>query len=295
MPTITIPTECRGSWFGSTPNEPSRPLPLGEATSYRKAERLAWYAEPGLEPTHLAAGLAAVPALESLELREVRIDEALARRLAAAPALESLTLAKCALEAGAFEALCGSTTVQHLSLQETPASDAQLAAVDALPLRSLILHSAGDGLSDAGFAPIARLGSLLSLHLRSLPRFTGSALATIAQARALHTLALEWLPALDGARHLPTLTAHGTLTQLWLEHLDKVGDEAFAVAASIPRMKSLQLRGCKRVTDAGLALLHGHPGLELVALPSSRYGKKISGKGIDALRAANPKVNVYRA
>lgn len=294
MSTFTIPPQALGSWFANRPEAPARQLTVGAPAQLQEGEVLSWYTQEGLTAAEVLAGLRAAPALRRVSLRSTALDAEVVEALAGLPSLEGLALEKVPLTPALAEVLASSPRLRELELRGTPAPDDALAHLARAALRTLSIEGPGEGFTDASVARLARCASLTFLRVSLAPSVTGSALASLKMLPELHTLALAWLGALDAKKHLSGLAAHPSLRQLWLEHLATVGDEACAVAASIPALTSLQLAGCKRVTDAGLALLHAHPALAHVALPSSKHAKKVTTAGLEALKTARPGCNIYR-
>lgn len=294
MTTFDIPAECLGSWYAGRSGSPVRRIAPGTSASLDEGERLSWWPAPEVTGAALRAGLEAAPMLEIVTLDGTKLDLDGATALARAPKLRDLALERLELTGASCEALTSSTSITMLRLREVALTDALVASLCALPLRSFWLHTPGPEVTDASIAHVASVSTLDFLGVTLAPSVRGTTLAALREREVPSTIMLDWLDGFD-PRSLAGLSGHAKLEQLWLLSLRKVGDEACALAATLPALRSLQLRGCGRVTDVGLALLHAHPSLTAIEVPKSKDSKKVTKGGVAALAAARPGCNVYRS
>jgi hypothetical protein len=206
--------------------------------------------------------LSSLTKLENLDLEA----NTLLRDLAATPvpqlaALRSLNVRDCDnLEAG-LASLKGLTQLETLDLYGCGSLSGEgFAALSGLPRLTSIDLSACTGLSEQGISELAQLRSLKQLH------FWGCGLSD------------------SSAKLLASLTS--------LEELDlsetEIGDATLGALAALPALRSVNLTGCRQVTDKGLAAL-----LRCQALRDIRAcGTGITTEGASAAMKQRDELNV---
>ncbi len=191
--------------------------------------------------------------------------------------------------------------IRYLDLREQTITDENLALLERfVSLEWLNLSSTE--ITDTGLLSIAKLNGLRHLYLDNCRWITNDGLRSLSKIRTLEGLSLagnskitnEGLRYLNNIPHLTELTFRGTGIQnaalsilegmLFLQYLDvsytDISDSALPALSVLPRLKELRLKGCSKITDAGIAHLQAVKPLRRLEL--SETG--ITDRGINYLR-----------
>lgn len=232
------------------------------------------------------AELAKLPTLERLDLSLTKIGDHGLQLLKNAPAITDLDLSFAELVTdGGLSAVKGWKHLKRLSVRGTKITDmtvqylsavpsiesldigyAQLTDVGLDPLTALVnlkeLAIGGNKLTDSGLQPLRQLTGLIYLDLSGGQRtdsgvwgvsITEPGLETIATLTNLRHLRLNGTTVT--ARGLQKLQALAQLERLDLQGCARIGDDAIAVLAGMPALKSVDLHSTA-VTKSGLAAMH---------------------------------------
>ncbi|MBA4190473.1 MAG: hypothetical protein C0467_21005 [Planctomycetaceae bacterium] len=197
--------------------------------------------------------------------------------------LEGIDLGRCeSITSGGLAAVGKLTGLRELSLTRggvggVPLTDAGFAALGALK-RLERLEATMSGVTDAGFAVVAKFLALASAELYDCGRISDIGIANLARLTALSRLTLGGCGVTDlGLRRLGSLP---NLSELTLEDCHRVtgtglaflnrprglrsltlsggrgiGDESLAHAANLPALERLEIRNCSRLTGSGFSHL----------------------------------------
>ena len=198
---------------------------------------------------------------------------------------ESVTLAPEESLAGQIEDVRRGARDQ-IFLETTPLTDAQLAALPALPrLRVLLLDSDANQLTDAGLAHLENVAGLQHLRLRSA-RISNAGLTKIADS--LPELRILNLPQANfGNEGLAELARLPKLEQLRFSS-PAVTDAGIAGLREFPELKRVHLIDVP-ITDASLTVFAELPQLESLYID----GVQFSDAALEALFAARPQLHVH--
>ena len=155
-----------------------------------------------------------------------------------------------------------------------------------------MLQLGSSGVTDAGMAHLAEIPTLRELVLGDPSPITAKGIESLAELPNLRKLALQ-TPSLtdDVMPHVARMKA--------LEELDLVSsgftDAALPPLLELPHLKRLRIGEFYRqpkLTDAGLKTLAGLKGVDEIII--SPLCKGVTDSGVAALKAALPKVKIYR-
>ncbi len=213
------------------------------------------------------------PALRSLSVINIDLDDTGLAHLGASTSLESLLLGQTKV-AGSGLAELANTPLAELTVHSRIATTDELAALTQLTgLRQLELHCPQVRLGDLpSFAPLKHLASLIATRTPAGP----NGLDPLRDHPSLQIMELnaEGL----GDASLATLNTIPSLREVTLIRGDMTNDGLQHLA--MPNLRSLALIGCLRITDKGLAHLSGLPSLERLDLTESGVtGEDLTGLG----------------
>jgi Leucine-rich repeat (LRR) protein/thiol-disulfide isomerase/thioredoxin len=235
------------------------------------------------------AALAALPHLESFDLRGEGVTDAALEHVGRMTSLKELDLHDCPITDAGLAKLAALENLEALGLSDTQVTSRGTLHLQNLPkLNRLRLRIDDDSLSKELVIPnlkfIGGLSQLKSLTL-SIPRLTDRDLVHVATLHNLQELTLEDMPVGDmGAFYLSGLAS---LTQLSLEG-SVITDDGLTWLANLRRLTYLDLDG--HFTDKGILHLTKIKSLQHVYL-SSPY---LTDQGIAALAAAVPSIMKIR-
>ena len=183
--------------------------------------------------------------------------------------------------------ISGITTLESLNIGSGMVTDIGLERLTTLPnLKELTIG--GNKLTDAGLQALRQMPALQYLDLGGRQgtdaniwaiRMSGVGLDAILSLKNLRELRFACTSVgvgLEGARFADV--TYVSVTTGWLEKMK-----------ALPKLEKLQLEGCDRVSDDSIPALAALPGLRQVDLK----GANVSEKGIAALRAAKPGIQIY--
>jgi Leucine-rich repeat (LRR) protein len=210
--------------------------------------------------------LAALAALEELNLDGAHLSDAGLRALAALPALEVLSLEGAPVSGTAFAAP-GWANLRELNLARAAVSDEGCAAALALPLLAR-LSADRTPITDAGLVGLARAKNLVELSL------SGTRITDVSVRLAVVN---ENLRALDvsethtGGGWLAGLAERPKLRKLSVART-KFDDAGAAQLVRFPNLSRFDASGCEPLTDKGLAALGALKALTAVELSATAAG-----------------------
>jgi internalin A len=183
--------------------------------------------------------------------------------------------------------IAGITTLESLNIGSGMVTDIGLERLTSLPnLKELTMG--GNKLTDAGLQALRQMPSLTYLDLGGRQgtdaniwaiRMSDVGMDPILSLKNLRELRFACTSVgvgLEGARFAEV--SYVSVTTGWLEKMK-----------ALPKLEKLQLEGCDRVTDDSVRALAALPGLRQVDLK----GSAVTEKGIAALRAAKPGIQIY--
>ena len=186
-----------------------------------------------------------------------------------------------------LEHIAGITTLESLNIGSGMVTDIGLERLTSLPnLKELTMG--GNKLTDAGLQALRQMPSLTYLDLGGRQgtdaniwaiRMSDVGMDPILSLKNLRELRFAFTSVgvgLEGARFAEV--SYVSVTTGWLEKMK-----------ALPKLEKLQLEGCDRVNDDSIRALAALPGLRQVDLK----GSSVSEKGIAALRAAKPGIQIY--
>jgi len=186
-----------------------------------------------------------------------------------------------------LEHIAGITTLESLNIGSGMVTDIGLERLTSLPnLKELTMG--GNKLTDAGLQALRQMPSLTYLDLGGRQgtdaniwaiRMSDVGMDPILSLKNLRELRFACTSVgvgLEGARFAEV--SYVSVTTGWLEKMK-----------ALPKLEKLQLEGCDRVNDDSIRALAALPGLRQVDLK----GSSVSEKGIAALRAAKPGIQIY--
>jgi hypothetical protein len=218
--------------------------------------------------------------------------------LAPRPDLEGLDLGRCeALTPVALTAVGRLNDLRELSLTRggvggLPLNDAGFAIVSQLKQLEQLEASLPE-VTDAGFAAIAGLASLVRAEFFNCGKLTDACIAHLLKLTTLYRLGLSGCGVSDfGIRRLASLP---NLSELRLEDCHRVtgtglaalnrpggirsltlaggrgiSDDSLAHVAALPALEQLEIRNCSRLTGSGLSHLASIPRLRALILTACR-------------------------
>lgn len=186
-----------------------------------------------------------------------------------------------------LEHIAGITTLESLDIGSGMVTDIGLERLTSLPnLKELTIG--GNKLTDAGLQALRQMPSLNYLDLAGRQgtdaniwaiRMSDVGLDAILALKALRELRFACTSVgvgLEGARFADV--SYISVTTGWLERMK-----------ALPNLEKLTLQGCNRLTDDSVKALAALPRLRQVDLK----GSAVTEKGITALKAAKPGIQVY--
>jgi hypothetical protein len=186
-----------------------------------------------------------------------------------------------------LEHISGITTLESLNIGSAMVTDIGLERLTSLPnLRELTIG--GNKLTDAGLQALRQMPGLTYLDLAGRQGTDANiwairmsdvgldAVLSLKELRELHFGCTSIGVGIEGARFAEVSAT--SVTTGWLEKMK-----------ALPKLEKLRLQGCDRVNDDSIRALASLPGLRQVDLK----GSAVTEKGIAALRAAKPGIQVY--
>jgi internalin A len=186
-----------------------------------------------------------------------------------------------------LEHISGITTLESLNIGSGMVTDIGLERLTSLTnLKELTLG--GNKLTDAGLQALRQMHGLTYLDLGGRQgtdanvwaiRMSDVGLEAVLSLKELRELRFACTSigvGIEGARFADV--SYVSVTTGWLEKMK-----------ALPKLEKLKLQGCDRVNDDSIRALAGLPGLRQVDLK----GSAVSEKGIAALKAAKPGIQVY--
>jgi hypothetical protein len=296
-----------------------RRLTISPADRYQKPgfKQIQWSypwlptAEKPLQFTGKAlSALRANGLIESLDLRDARLDSSDLEALAAFPKLTELGLPN-PIDAEAIRRLQSCKRLGALILGNREIGASEIEHLAALPyLGRLVIRNAripndalaalsklktlttlqllDCGLTDAQLAHIGKPPGLTQLELVR-NEIEGPGLAHLA-AFSLKKLDLMFNNLSDAA--LPHLQPLNTLESLSLAYCVAITDEGLrtGILQEMKHLRLLELRGLTRVTDASLDALSQFGHLKVIGIREA----KVSWESVDKMRAAMPQTRVFK-
>src|SRR5216684_3937494 len=186
-----------------------------------------------------------------------------------------------------LEHISGITSLESLNIGSGMVTDIGLERLTSLPnLKELTMG--GNKLTDAGLQALRQMPALTYLDLGGRQgtdaniwaiRMSDVGMDPILSLKNLRELRFACTSVgvgLEGARFAEV--SYVSVTTSWLEKMK-----------ALPKLEKLQLEGCDRVNDDSIRALAALPGLRQVDLK----GSAVTEKGIAALRAAKPGIQIY--
>ncbi len=200
-------------------------------------------------------------------------------------------------------AIEGAPDLKLLHLSNSVMSDAGISQLQSIGLESLTMYQTsgftGEGfkgwnpkalkwltlggcpqVSNQGMAAIAAIPNLKTLKLGQI--FSPLNLSKVASASSLEALSLEEVP----ATNWDALSEFTNLKSISFRGIE-IPESAFKILAKLP-LQSLHSNNCN-LSDAHFKALVGHPSLNLV----TAFNCRVTQDAVQALKAANPRVNVF--
>jgi internalin A len=211
-------------------------------------------------------GMAAIKGwkkLKRLNVHGAKFSDTTLEHIAGITTLESLNIGSGMVTDIGLERLTTLLTLKELTLGGNKLTDAGLQALRQMPGLTYLDLGGRQGtdaniwairMSDVGMDPILSLKNLRELRFACTSVGVG----------------------LEGARFAEV--SYVSVTTGWLEKMK-----------ALPKLEKLQLEGCDRINDDSIRALAALPGLRQVDLK----GSAVSEKGIAALRAAKPGIQIY--
>jgi Leucine-rich repeat (LRR) protein len=211
-------------------------------------------------------GLAAIKGwkkLKRLNVRGAKISDTTLEHISGISTLESVNVGSALVTDVGIERLTSLPNLKELSMGGNELGDAGLHALRQMPGLTLLDLSGRQGtdsnlwsinMSEVGFEAVLTLKELRELRLGCASVGVG----------------------IEGQRFATVSTMN--VSARWLERMK-----------ALPKLEKLKLQGCNRVDDEALAALTALPNLREVDLK----GTAVTEKGVQALRAAKPKIQVY--
>ena len=186
-----------------------------------------------------------------------------------------------------LEHIAGITTLESLNIGSGMVTDIGLERLTSLPnLKELTMG--GNKLSDAGLQALRQMPGLTYLDLGGRQGTDANvwairmsdvgldAVLTLKNLRELDFACTSIGVGIEGARFADVSAT--SVTTGWLEKMK-----------ALPKLERLKLQGCDRVSDDSIPALSAISGLRQVDLK----GTAVSDKGIAALKAAKPGIQIY--
>jgi hypothetical protein len=230
---------------------------------------------------------------EPLDLRifGAPISDAGLAQLKDIPALRRLLLNKTAkvTDAG-LDNVAGCAGLTDIALVEVKVTDAGFAALAKMN-RLKYVHVVKVPLSDKGLEHLKSLEELETLHVDGADNISAAGLAHLKKLPRLKELTLQGFKK-DSKLNDAALKEVGEMVTLeklifgvelpigYSPHVTSFGDEGVAHLGRLKNLKLLNIAGCERVTDTGLASLKGLTNLETLLIAFT----KISDNGLANLK-----------
>jgi internalin A len=186
-----------------------------------------------------------------------------------------------------LEHISGITTLESLNIGSAMVTDIGLERLTSLPnLKELTMG--GNKLTDAGLQALRQMSGLTYLDLGGRQGTDANvwairmsdvgldAVLSLKELRELRFACTSIGVGIEGARFAEVSAT--SVTTGWLEKMK-----------ALPKLEKLKLQGCDRVNDDSIRALAALPQLRQVDLK----GSAVTEKGIAALRAAKPGIQVY--
>eukprot|EP00873_Tetraselmis_striata_P000381 jgi/Tetstr1/420645/TSEL_011733.t1 len=256
---------------------------LSSLSSLRSLESLSICNADAATDTSLAAALAGLPSLTSLELS--CCPRLMGQGLGACSSgLLSLSLRWCAFSHDAIASVADTAPqLAELRLEEcSGVSDATVAALAAGlcgSLTALSLPGCSE-VTDAGAAHLAALSCLTTLQMDWCHRVTDAGLAPLRRLTSLRALSFSGCHEITEVGLASPLAGRG-LTSLCLAGCNHLGDEALALmSVMLPHLTALSVARCDAITDTGLCFLAGLTSLRSLSL---EWCYKLTDSGLSVL------------
>ena len=207
------------------------------------------------------------------------LTDAAAAPIAKLPSLRELNLSGCTQLGDATLHHIGTVrSLQLLKLDALPrVTDAGVTQLERLTALQWLSLAGCVGLKEAAASSIAKLGaaSLTSLSLQKCPAMDDACVGhLVGSLRGLKTLKLGWCFRVSSAA-IGSLGALARLTSLDLAHTKLDDASLAALAAALPRLRGLDLRGCS-LSERGLAPCRVLSRMEVLNLRTCEVGDGVS-------------------
>ena len=238
--------------------------------------------------------IAALPALESLDLSLTRITDRGLKPLKKALRLKRLNLrfAELFTDEG-MSMVRNLKQLRQIDLRGTKVTDTTLEYLAELPLLESV---------DVGFAQITdngidSLGALPNLQRLTLGgnKLTDVGLQALRQLRSLQYLDLGGAQRTDSGMWSISMTDSGINAIATLENLQELRLRGIAIASrhlealkALPKLERLSIQDCKRVGPEAISFLEGYSSLRLLDVA----GSGLVPGNLDSLKTRLPKVTV---
>jgi len=211
-------------------------------------------------------GLAALKGwkkLKRLNIRGTKISDTALEHISGIQTLESVNVGSAMITDVGIERLTSLPNLKELSMGGNELGDAGLHALRQMPGLTLLDLSGRQGtdsnvwsinMSEVGFEAVLTLKELRELRIGCASVGVG----------------------IEGQRFATVSTVN--VSARWLERMK-----------ALPKLEKLKLQGCNRIDDEAVAALAALPSLREVDLK----GTPVTEKGVAALRAVKPKIQVY--
>lgn len=217
------------------------------------------------------AGVAHVkdmPNLEGLDLQDVNtVDNACLSDVKGLKKLRFLRIYGPGFDGDGIAPLGEMKTLRTLSMHQTGLGDDNIKHLKGLvDLEKLLIY--GTRVSDKGMAELAGLTKLKELDLRATPCGTAAMETYLSHMPQLQLLDLSESNSPNVNEAMPAIAKLTNLENLNLWHT-QVTDDAVALLAALPNLKSLNLDDNKRVTDASMDTVGKLTNLEYLHIGST--------------------------
>jgi len=265
-----VKTDASGDVVEVSAGSPADDELLRELSTLPKLRLLNVDSTTRVTPAGLAH-IAAMPALESLNLYDLGVTDDDLRHIAKQTGLRELSLAENSVTDVGLERLKDLRNLEKLQLNGNRITDAGLVYLAGLTkLRELGLRNTsraetGMKITDKGMEHLRGLKALREIDI-SGTAVTDAGLAYLAGFPELELLSLSGRFITDqGMTHVAACRKLKSLILMYTE----VGDEGLRRLAPLKELQRLDLSSY-RVTDAGVKALRSHPKLDHVSLRSAR-------------------------
>lgn len=233
------------------------------------------FASAKMKPDQLR-NLAGIKSLKELTISGSKTDDSVVQSLSSLPDLELLNISGTAITPAAAASLSQMKNLQSVDLKATNSDDSTVAALSALPIRSLDLSKTR--VSNASLPVLIKMPNLEELNL-SFTSVTGEGFKGFGRSSLKVLRVGETRFGVEGLANIKGMKA---LEELNVYRAGVVEHRAANVFKTFPKLKILNAGG-NTITDAGMnVFFKGHRSLEVLKLG---HNKKITDNGLAALVA----------